>query len=243
VAGRSSSTGSGSLERGHPGVPRNVWLGGLEAGLPDRSNPPTFPEGRAEFGLGHPSGSSPIGRLPFREAEDEEPPAGSKDGRHARRVDRPVVVQESVEHSAIGDGIEPFAQSGQFEGRLDREMRRRRTSGRLLLCPPDRQGCEIDPPRIVASRSVVERVLPRPAPDVEDSSADLPLRFEFHELPLGAADLPRRRALVGSVEKVHPSRSDPPPITDAPVSARFPRRGGVYEGGHPHGTTRWPRRP
>ena len=118
-------------------------------------------------------------------------------------------VEERVEHTAIGDGVERLPTVREFERRRHLEPGGRPPGDRLLAGAPDRRRGKIDPPRVVAVGGIVEGVLPGPAADIEHSAPDLSVRFQLNELPLRPGDLPRGVSFVRAVEVVHRGLGEP----------------------------------
>ncbi len=108
-------------------------------------------------------------RLPFAETQQVQRPAVPDDARQAGGVNRPLVVVEHMEQTAVQRGVERSPEPFQGEHVCHQELRRRAESTLASLADrlADRTRRRVDPQDPRTTLGQRERVLARPAPHVD----------------------------------------------------------------------------
>ena len=162
--------------------------------LVDRVDSPAICERSPDFGLAHAAGTDEAG-LPVAEAEEEVPGTWTKHGTQAAFERHALHIGENVEQAAVKRSVEGLPEVGQRERIGDEEGGREPPGGGLLLGTGDGGGRGIYPGDLDAPRGQVQRVLARPAAQVDHGAREGARFRKPLDDRLRPADVPGRRAV------------------------------------------------
>lgn len=153
-------------------------------------------------------------------------------------VAHPLGIREGVEQAGVDNGIEGPAELLQAKRVLHQELDGETALPSLPPCGLDGPHRRVHPTDLVPAPGEEERVLPGPAPGVQDGARDLPRLIECREGWLRPPDLPVWGPPVRLVEDAHAGGRSPVRGDDAfpaPQAAWTPSlHPGVPAGADPH---------
>ncbi len=168
----------------------------------DRSHGPTFTKCGLNLLLRNTSWAPPIRRLLFAESQHEVGAATRKDTGQALEEANAFRIREGVKQARVNRGFEGSSETIQFKGVPHKECCGDSPASGFCLGFLDGPGRGIDPPGLMALLCQIQRVLPRPAPDVQDRGSDSAFLFQRHKLGLGATDVPWRCSLIRRIKEL-----------------------------------------